>query len=358
MILIVFSLALYQAYIAVTVSLIVIYMMKKLIESKKFDLKKFILEFVKYIFIILLSMILYLIITKIIMAICNVEFADYKGASSMSLSNIISNIFVTIPRTYKDIYHYMFKESILYNKYWNRNIINFILGILNVICFGYLLLTNKKNRNIKIALFLILLLILPVCIGLIDIIMPDTLTNIVTGPGLICIYLYMIVIMLLINDENIIKYVKYASAISIILLCYTNMMSNHATYLSRNDVYKNYYTISSDVLTRVNNLDGYEYGMKWLFTDNIRYSSQYSKMSNGAYANDYETWDNIDGIWHSWGFYHKYLGVDLYLASKKEYYNYTKRKEVQDMPAYPSDGSIKIIDDIVVIKMSDYAYTH
>ena len=160
----------------------------------------------------------------------------------------------------------------------------------------------------------------------------------------------MIVIILALPKFINLKKVMYLFTM---VLCFTYLMSDNATYVSRNDVYRNYYSISNDILSIVHNLDGYERGMKWCFTDNIRYKSDFVKLSNGVIANDYETWDNIDGIWHSWNFYHRYLGIDLYLVDKDEYLSIIDNPEVIDMPLYPSNGSVKIVDNVVVIKIGN-----
>lgn len=356
MLAIVLSLSMYQAYIAITITLTILYMLKKLLDSEKIDIKKYIFQFLKYMCIILISMFLYMIITKIILAICNVNFADYKGASGMSITNIINNMFVTIPRTYQDFNQFLFGDRLILNDYWNTNIINILLIILNLICLIYLLI-KSKGILIKTIFTIIILIILPLTINLLDIIMPDTQINLVTGPGLICIYIYMILIISLLSDARIIKYIKHLSIILIVILCYTYIMGNNATYFSRNEIYKNYYTISSDIYTRVNSLEGYKYGMKWMFTDNIRYRSKYADMSNTPFASDYETWDNYGGISLTWAFYHRYLGVDLYMVSDDEYFDLIKRDEIAEMPVYPSKDSIKIIDDIVVIKTGYNTYS-
>lgn len=353
---IIFSLSLYQAYISVSISLIVIYIISSLLNSE-LKTKEIIYKLLKYLLIVFVSMCAYFAITKLIMLLSGVDFAQYKGANEMSIKTIVSNLKNTIPSTFDSLYGYLFREDIIYNKYWNRQILNILLLSLFSISLIYLYIKSNKIDLPKKIFSLILMMIFPLCINLMNIIMPATRINIVTGPALICVYLIIILIVSNIDDYRFIKCLKYCICFLLLILCYTNIMADNATYFARNEVYQNYYTISNDILSQVNSLDNYQEGMKWCFTDNIRFKSQYSLMSNGNIANDYETWDNVDGIWSSWAFYHRYLGTDLYMVDKEEYFDIVFSDSVKNMPIYPSNGSIKIIDDRVIIKLSDNGYS-
>lgn len=354
----VLSLSLYQAYIAITVVLILIYSIRELL-IKNSNIKKIILNLIQRLLFVFASMVIYLILTKVILFCNGLNFSDYKGASNMNLGTIISNLPVTIIRTYLDFNNYLFGETIIYNAYWHRNIINILLCAMSAIGTVYILFKNQNVSFSKIFLLLVFILIMPMCINLMDIIMPNTQTNLVTGPALLSIYFYFIMLISNLNSNVINKfmnYIKYGVYALLMILCYTYVMSDNATYYSRNDVYKNYYTISNDILHLVHNLDGYERGMKWCFTDNIRYKSEFTLMSNGMIANDYETWDNLDGIWSTWGFYHRYLGIDLYMVDKDTYYEVVENEKVKNMPVYPSKDSVQILDGVVVIKISNNYY--
>ena len=54
-------------------------------------------------------------------------------------------------------------------------------------------------------------------------------------------------------------------------------------------------------------------------------------------------------------FFKKFLGVDIKSADEHKYLEIVNTKDFQDMPVYPEAGSIKIINDVVVVKTSDQA---
>ena len=140
------------------------------------------------------------------------------------------------------------------------------------------------------------------------------------------------------------------------VLSFTYVMSDNATYMSRQEVYTNYYNISSNILQKVYDLDGYSKDKKWIFTDNIRYKSKFAPMANGTISNDYETWNNVDGIWMNYQFYERYLGEQIKMATKDEYYSIVDTEEVKNMEAYPSKNCVKIIGDFIIVKIGDQSY--
>lgn len=50
----------------------------------------------------------------------------------------------------------------------------------------------------------------------------------------------------------------------------------------------------------------------------------------------------------------KYLGFVPDIAGYEETKEWMEREEVKDMAAYPDDGSIKVIEDTIIVKLSDY----
>ena len=49
-----------------------------------------------------------------------------------------------------------------------------------------------------------------------------------------------------------------------------------------------------------------------------------------------------------------YLGFSPYYGTYEEIQNWMQREVVREMPSYPADGSIQVIDDTIIVKLSDY----
>lgn len=353
----VISLSIYQAYISVSIVLIILYFFIKILKDE-IKTKETILKFVISMFSIMIAMICYFVITKIILKFIGIDFASYKGANSLSLINMIKELPMSIKESYLSIYRFLFKDSILLNSFWHRNIYNVLLCLINFIYIIYLLIKKKLYKNIgNTVLLTILIIVTPIAVNIINILMPWNKINIVTGPSLFCIYILFIVLIenTILNDQ-LCKFIKYINLGLLIILIITYIMSDNATYMSRQEVHINYLTTSNNILQKVYNLDNYSKDKKWIFTDNIRYKSKFAQMANGFISNDYETWNAIDGIWMNRQFYERYLGEKINMASKEEYYDILKLEEVKNMEPYPSNNCVKIIGDYIVIKISDQSY--
>lgn len=117
--------------------------------------------------------------------------------------------------------------------------------------------------------------------------------------------------------------------------------------MCRHETYRNYYTVANDIYSKVTELDEYSKDKKWLFSDVIRFKARDTNRSNGFISNDNETWNNYNGITQNYNFFDKYLGIKIKMCSTEEFKN---------MPIYPNNGSIKIINNIIVIKISENTF--
>ena len=101
------TLSIYQSYMGITIGLILIVSVKNLLEQKysAFDvLKKIIINAL----IVILSAILYWLLTKVILKISNIEMAGYGGVSHISISTIIATLIPSIKTAYIAFIKYFF----------------------------------------------------------------------------------------------------------------------------------------------------------------------------------------------------------------------------------------------------------
>ena len=335
--------SLYQAYLGLILGLYALY----IITNKK-DIN--IRTILKTILIIGISVIMYYLILKGILLINGIKLASYKGANSLGIETI-KHIPKSIINTYKDIANFLFGNRIIYNNIYYRRIINSIL-IISII----LLIRKVKEHSVKsIILRIIFLAILPICIAIMDIIAPTTTINLVTGPGLITIYILIISLLDKYDfSSNIQKILKIVIICMICITMHTFIIQNNYTYKVREHTYQNFYTIQNNIYTRGTSLKGYNKNMKWLFSDTILFHSEYGKFGNGFISNDNETYIGINTSSNAQiiNFYKTYMGIDISICSEDEYNQIVKTNEFKEMQSYPNDNSIKIINNCVVVKIN------
>lgn len=311
----------------------------------------------KELLIVIIAMILYFIITLIILKINNLSFASYKGADSIGIMNILSNLIKTIPNSYKICFSYLFNDDIIYNSYLQRNVFNIILislTMLNII----LNIKRFKIGKLNILFIVVSLILLPIAINFIAIIMPDTRINLVTGTALQLIYVFLLIVNFYLFNTNTLKekICKVALIIVVLRIVISFFISDNATYMCREEVYRNYYNTANSIYSLLINNKEFDSNRKVLISDNIRFVSRFKTYANGMISNDYETWDNFDGIWYNYHFFDRYLGVKLRMCTKEEYFDITEMQEFKDMPSYPSKDCVKMINDIIVVKIDENVY--
>lgn len=346
--------SLYQAYLGVLIGETIILLIYQLLNNK--EIKEILIKFFKYMLTIFIGILLYYITLKIIISTMDISLASYKGANSLGINTILS-LPNTILQTYKDFFKFFFTNEIINNSYYKRIKINAIIFAISFIGLIFILIKNEYNKKgIRILLLSLLIAIYPIGIAIMNIIAPTTTINLVTGPGLITTIILVILIYKKLNDSVFENLIKYVLIITMLILMLTFILENTYTYMDRQQTYINYYTISNDIYSKVVELDEYSNDKKWMFSDVIRFYASDREKTNGFISNDNETWDNYNGTTQNISYFEKYLGIKINICSKEEYDEIVKTESFKDMPIYPNKGSIKIINDVIVIKISDKTF--
>ena len=148
MLFICFSTSLYQMFIVIIVCGLIGIIINEYIECK--NIKLFFKKLGYKIITVLLSLILYYIITKIVNLIFNISFSDYQDASLMFSINI-KDMFCDIPRLLGRVFHPDFEGG--FNIYAHYTLIIFLL--ISIISLFF----RVKTYKYFILIILIILLI-------------------------------------------------------------------------------------------------------------------------------------------------------------------------------------------------------
>lgn len=338
----------YQAYIQVSLTLFVLMVIKKLLE-KSFSIK----DLVKYILTIVVGLISYFLLMKLSLLVFNIDMASYSGASNFGINSIL-NIPKEIINTYITFYDYYFNNKILNNTYLLNNILNLLILILFVVLVIYRSIKSKLKLNEYIILF-ISILILPIVMNFILLIMPNTKMQLLMSASYILLFIFAIY---LVKDF---KYSKSFLIILLLLLSRNFIIENYASMKSLEITYNKTYKIASNML---DNINSYGYKNKVMITGNLDNNEYYnytnennlehlSELNYGFISNFSLFWDNYVNIKNGWErFFYEYLGYNLNFVSEEEYNKILEMDEFKEMATYPNKDSIKMIDNIIVIKIN------
>lgn len=337
---IVASLSLYQAYIGFTVSLILIQFIISLLEGNG-SIK----DFIKNMFVVFIGMCTYFLCLKLGMSITNRNLADYKGANSIGIG-MLFNIFSNIVKCYKDFFDYLFNNNIIFNSYFKRNIWNAIIVSLMLLAIIFRLFKLKKIQSLLLVLGI---LFIPISICVMDLIAGDTNIIILTSIGFYSFYLF---VLLIVDRYSYFNIFKNVSVFVFGILIFTFFLSDNAEFMARQDVHNNFYYNTSVALNKAVMLDKYDDSMKWMFSSIYSYSSSLNEASLGFVSKQNGTYDNFRGLEGIRIFYDRYFGKKIELVDRAEYDRILKTSRYKSMKV----GTVKIIDNVVVVKNSEYNY--
>lgn len=348
------SLGNYQSYIAVSVSLIIIYVIKETIDKKKEILK----DILKLFIMGILGIIIYFIILKVLLLINKTSLSNYKGADSMGIPPI-SEWPKLIFRTYKHFIGYFIGKS-----YFRVSIFESTIRILTI-TLTFILLINKitkekfyKNKT-NIIIFIILIVLIPFTFNIVDFMaFKADLTS-------LQIYsfssLYLLIILIL--DKTKPNYLNTILTILIIAIGIMNFITVNKYYFKQEIYYKYTENFNNRLLNKIESTEGYYYGIPIIFKGESN-SNFYKELNTLPNTNDNITFDQ--SLWGG-----KYIGyADLYIYNNdkkifrminNEFGVYLNRAtdeerdkikdniEYNNMKSYPEKDSIKMIDGILVV---------
>ncbi len=345
------SLGLYQSYIGFTILLIVLLFCTELIECVSW--KTLGMQIAEYIVCGGISCGLYIVIMKIDLKIHDLSPAS--RTASFSLKTIIDSLYMSIINAYKTWGAYfddrMFHRNFIY--------LLFLLIAFLFLCV-YLLKLYKQKKYINMVLLIFLICMIPVAANFIGIIIPEFKIYLLMQYQYVLIFVFFIGILERIDFKN--KWIYILKAMEYLLVCFiawTYLISANATYtcykLSYNhinfetslilaDIYKlpDYVPSETPVIFAgfpnayelVENVDTYKYAI--------------------YYTNNPVFWEDMNGAkGNRYWYLMNYFGVDGKNFKNSEYEDIIYSDEFAQMPVWPKQGSIKMINEMVVVKFTD-----
>lgn len=325
--LIVIALSMYQAYLSLIVTLFIVYLLFEIINKEKIK------DTLKYLFVIILGIIIYFIMMKLSLLVFHINMSSYSNANSIDIKILLS-IPQKIIDSYKLFYEFYFTNTIIKNTYIHNNIINLVIIITILIELIYKTFKNKLSITKKLLVLLIILL-LPIALNSVIFVISDTKLQLLMASS----YLLVPIIMILLMENNKSKFIPL---LILILLFRNNIIETQSTYLTLENTFNKYnLVISTAIKENINDLDkSYAIiGKAPKDKDNI------SKLNYGFISDDSIFWDeyNLRKLGFT-RFCKEYYGLNL---------NYVDENKADYLENNKTDKLIETKDNIIVINL-DY----
>ena len=293
-------------------------------------------------------MILYYICLIIITNILNLNISNYSNGNNILSIETFKNLFNAILNAYSTFYNFYFTDEIINNFSWFRNILYAILFILIFINFVRIIIEKKLYKSAsKMISILLIIIVYPIFTCSIELIAQARNINLLMASSL-----FLPIILLLkqneLLEENVFN--NILNIVSFIVSCviiWTYILSNNATYVATDLYNKQMYSIGNSIVEEIIDIPEVQKDMRIAVTGKLDFS---------IHNDDLLKLTNFDvsdvNMWTWQVFLQDNLGLGWDIWDYSDYKEIIDTEEYKQMPIYPYDGYVKIINDVVVVKLS------
>ena len=364
-VLLAFSLCLYQAYVGSAITLCLLYLLFLLLK-KDCSWQKTVRQGMRFLVCGASGILLYLMSYRFYCMLSGVRPVEDRGFSSMG-----SVPWTEVPNLVKMAYGYFFDYYLTDNlcaNFWHfRGECNFGFMVLILLGIGILIWKKRLYLSWQTLLIAILaVLLLPLGFMSIVVMAPEVSIEDVTGILMLphMNYLYIFLVTLIAGEKKVdnlavsMKWVTLALSAYMILTLgmYTQVFQN----CMKKDLDKSC-ALAQRIVIQVESLPEYYPGMKLIIggrAENGNYPRSYQEMYyvlKGSAAEYGYFWDTANGRQNCWNnFLRQYLGVEYSTCSMEELTSVMESGEYSNMGLFPEDGSVRMIGDCAVVKLSDW----
>lgn len=354
--LLILTLALYQSEIGCFCLAILFYLIIGELDSSTDTKRQFVL-LVKAVIAVIIASIIYKISWDVILKINGLALNTYKGANTVSLKNILLNLPNAIVKTYIYFYDFYF-EQFMVNTYPSilKIAVLIIITIVIVYCV-YGILVKKKNNLFSLFLFLVSPIACNFSVLYIDagIQLQQTLPILVFMSLSLCA-----VFKILDSNDIIVSKLLYCFTIFIgIFVLFGNILQTQVDIESMREgkiSTENIVNLACNSLAENDLLDS---NRKYYFIGEPYKNDLFNVTELWSHANSYAQYGRFGN--NAWVIPTAYqavinnIGINIKcnFSSNEKYNEIIKLEEFKSMPCYPNQDSIKIIDDYVIVKVSN-----
>lgn len=355
------SLGVYQAYFPDTVCILLIVVILKAafggVKEKK-EWKEFFLMIARFLVVMAAGVAVYFLINKAVLAVTHIQLTSYQGGDTMGKITI-AQLISALKSCYTSFFDLGFSDvmGISYNRTVRRLIK--VVWILFAAGIGaYLVLKKKEYLNKVIVLCGIL--VFPVAMFLIYVMAPNSYCYTLMAYSVVFFFVFFLLwldacfrnLKLHAPVKSITNWVSalLTAALVIVFVWYANGNYMALEYTKYHD-----FSYVQTLVTKIRSVEDYSQDKPVIVV-----GTQINDSTNGMGSLIGDTFtvggkaDTNLGYNSLLYLMSDYLGFSPYYGTYEEIQNWMQREVVREMPSYPADGSIQVIDDTIIVKLSDY----
>lgn len=334
------SLGLYQSYVQVTVLLLVFDISLDVLSNK--DFKHTLQKAIKYLSMIIISLLLYFCIFKLFLVVFKIQpISSYNGLTEVGKYDNFNQIIKLFGGSYLFVFRKFF-NPITYNEKI-AIMVKMLLCWFAGICVCAIARKNKISK-INTALLFALILIFPFAFNFVYFISKGMEHDLMTYS----FYIVPILLFVLMNYASI----KYKSKFTIAvyfcfgILIFNSIIFANQTYLNKDLTHRATLSVFTRIIDRLEQTDGYIPGETPVcFIGDLNSNTIVSKHRHGFIVKG--TGTTISAVTYNTQVY-----LENILAYPVKFYNEVPSEEiVNELDIFPSKNSCKVIDGVCYVKI-------
>lgn len=355
--LIAICIGIYQAFLASSATLMVMTLIVHVLDDTDKKIRGHLEEALVYAITLISGTGIYFIVNKVCLRVKKVNLSSYQGINGhYDISQL--------PRKVIDVYHSFLGGGYegINGQHLLSNSVKVII-ILTIVGAVLIVFKNESDRLCKFWMML-LLLVFPLAAYLVKLYSTEEnyIVHTLMVYSLVYVYILPVCVLERMNSKKVVpggvalQIGKYILVMALSMLVFIYVYYDNVAYLKMNFVQEQTISYFNTLITRIESVDGYhdEYAVVLLGYDQIEdknffSSKEFSRITYTGY--DYTTKSVVNDYANiSYLRYHMGYDPDTLRLNDSDYW---QLEEVQNMNCYPDDGSIKVIDEAIVVKFAE-----
>ncbi len=349
----IFSVSIYQAYIAIIAGLLVLSLIQDLLLEE--DLLRVFRRGIYYVGFLILTLGLYYVATQAILVLKDIQFNEYADErDSFDLAGL--------PRNIRLAYSHFFRvlktgEHALFPTLFSRGMHHICLAVCGILLC--ILFTVKRMKLSRILFVLALILVFPLAVCCMYLFTLEAAIHTLVLCGFLSVYVLFILLANLCistippkKSTDLLRKLALnilLAAMSGIIL--SNTYFANEAYLELHLQYENTYGFYTSLLSDIRMHPEFDEDTKLAVIGRWDYPDHFFR----KFAFTYDLFGHLNCSPTEYSmdrFLEYYLGFSIPFASVGETARIQNSEEYLQMPVYPYYGSIRMFEDILVIKLS------
>ena len=349
----VFALSMYQGYVSVAAGLLLLLLVKDVLDAGAEDRSPEVFKRgLRYLLLLAVGAGLYRVSINLSLALAHIDPNEYTNEALYRGPGLLRGIATAYGM-------FVFNLTSRYNMLIVSKLSRAMHFIAFLLCGAGLVYSQIRAKKPRQTLLLLLCLaLLPLGLGCLYLIIEWGRIHTLVLYGYACLY---VLVFLGIErlPERFLNPGRDLCAAALALVVLLNVSYANQVYLHMQLHYENAYSLATTLVTQIRSLPGYEEDMPVALYDSASdFLQEIPELAvNNPDIYGVETqilvYSQFNGATEPL-FFRWYLGANMPFAPRETAKALAADARTQDMPVYPNDGSIRILDGVVYVKFSEY----